>query len=289
MVFRWQTAWVTAAGFAALLMLAAPAGAQSFASGAPRAAPTTPVWTVPPAETPSSGNSSPALRTAEMPRYAVMSDGASPTATRAPTPLDPAKNGRVPPPPPSAAAPRTQSGTGYKPPQYSVMQAPSPAAGAPAANTFRDVYRLGTGDKLRVTVYGEPDLSGTFEVDSSGVVRLPLIGQVQATGLTVHDFEQRVTAKLKGRYLLHPSVSAEVTGYRPFFIIGEVNKPGQYSYVNGMNVVNAVALAGGYTYRADEDDVYVRRNGGTREVERPANEKTKIYPGDIIRVGERFF
>ena len=95
--------------------------------------------------------------------------------------------------------------------------------------------------------------------------------------------------KLAAGYLINPRVSAEVTAYRPFFIIGEVNKPGQYPYVNAMNVVTAVALAGGYTYRADDSDVYVRRDGTTREVEKPADASTKIYPGDIIRVTERFF
>ena len=157
------------------------------------------------------------------------------------------------------------------------------------ASVAGDTYVLGAGDKLRVTVYGEPDLSGDFDVGSSGEVRLPLIGQVQAGGQTVRSFEERVTAQLSAGYLLHPRVSAEVIAYRPFFIIGEVNKPGQYPYVSDMNVVTAVALAGGYTYRADDSDVYVRRDGATREVEKPADATTKIHPGDVIRVTERFF
>lgn len=149
-------------------------------------------------------------------------------------------------------------------------------------------YRLGTGDKIRVIVYGEDDLSGEFQVDSSGFIRLPLIGQVNAAGRTVRDFEGDVTAKLADGYLKSPRVSVEVTNYRPFFILGEVNKPGEYPYVNGMNVVTAVALAGGYTYRADESDVYVRHNGQA-EKEVPADERTQIQPGDIVRVTERFF
>ena len=265
-----------AALFAALLMLGAPAHAQSaMADAPPRAAPTTPVWTMPSAADSQSSDAPPALRSSEMPRYAVMADGPPPAA---------------PAPPETASTAPNESG--FKPPHYSVMQGPAAHGAAPAASAaagFGDVYTLGTGDKLRVTVYGEADLSGEFEVDSSGAVRLPLIGQVPAAGLTVHDFEQRVTVKLSGRYLLNPQVSAEVMAYRPFFIIGEVNKPGQYPFVNAMNVVTAVALAGGYTYRADDDDVYIRRNGGTREVERPADERTKIHPGDIIRIGERFF
>lgn len=284
---RWQTPFTAASGLAALLLLAAPAQAQSVPPDAPSAAPTTPVWTVPPAQSGPSDSTPSTQHSPEIPRYAVMEDGAAP-ASAAPRSLPP-QNQLVPPPPPSEAPAVAPNDANPKPPRYSVMEAPSPSAGTPAANGFRDIYTLGTGDKLRVTVYGEADLSGDFEVDSSGAVRLPLIGQVQAAGVTVRDFEQRVAAQLKGRYLLNPSVSVEVTDYRPFFIIGEVNKPGQYSFVNGMNVVTAVALAGGYTYRADDEDVYVRRNGGSREVERSADERTRIYPGDIIRVGERFF
>ena len=150
-------------------------------------------------------------------------------------------------------------------------------------------YQLGTGDKVRVTVYGEDDLSGEFDVDGGGFVRLPLIGQVKAAGHSVHDFEGVVAEKLKGGYLKNPRVSVEITNYRPFYIIGEVNKPGEYPYVNNMSVLNAVALAGGYTYRASESDVYVRRNGGKDELKEPADGTAKILPGDIVRVPERLF
>jgi polysaccharide export outer membrane protein len=161
------------------------------------------------------------------------------------------------------------------------------AAETPTTGTVEG-YRLGTGDKVRVTVYGEADLSGEFQVDGSGFVRLPLIGQVNASGHTLREFETDVAAKFADGYLRAPRVSAEVVNYRPFFILGEVNKPGEYPYVNGMNVVTAVALAGGFTYRADEDDVYIRRNGQP-EVEYSADERTPVLPGDIIRVTERFF
>jgi polysaccharide export outer membrane protein len=163
------------------------------------------------------------------------------------------------------------------------------ASASPASDTPELGYRLGSGDKLRVTVYGEEDLSGEFEVDGSGTVRMPLVGQVPAAGLTLRQFESGVADKLAQGYLKSPRVSAEVVNYRPFFILGEVNKPGEYPYVNGMNVVTAVAVAGGFTYRADEDDVYVRRGGQTDEQELPADANTKVYPGDIIRVTERFF
>lgn len=169
-----------------------------------------------------------------------------------------------------------------------MLAAAAAAAPGPAPTSMGAGYRLGTGDKIRLTVYGETDLSGEFEVDGSGFVRLPLIGQVTAAGRSVREFEVDVAAKLSEGYLREPRVSAEVVNYRPFFILGEVNKPGEYPYVNGMNVVTAVALAGGFTYRADESDVYIRRNGKP-EAEFPADERTAVMPGDIIRVTERFF
>ena len=151
-------------------------------------------------------------------------------------------------------------------------------------------YRLGSGDKLRVTVFGEEELGGQYEVDGSGFVRMNLIGQVKASGLTIQEFERDLKAKYEGgEYLKDARVSVEVTNYRPFYIIGEVQKPGEYPYVTDMSILNAVAKAGGYTYRANENNVYIRRNGDTREVPVPADQTTKINPGDVIRIPERFF
>lgn len=151
-------------------------------------------------------------------------------------------------------------------------------------------YKLGAGDKVKVTVYGQPDLSGEFVVDSSGTVQLPLIGQVRGMGLTVRQFETAITNALKSDdYLKDPRVSVEVSNYRPFYIIGEVNKPGEFPYQNNMTVLSAVALAGGFSFRADDSTVYIRRNGGTTEEKFPADQSTRVEPGDIIRVGERFF
>ena len=165
---------------------------------------------------------------------------------------------------------------------------PVPPAGA--GPVFVDEnYRLGTGDKVKVTVYGEDDLSGEFFVDGSGQVQLPLVGQVKAAGLTIHEFVSEVQTMLATKYLRDPKVSAQIENYRPFYIIGEVNKPGEYPFENGLNALGAVALAGGYTYRADDSDVYIRRNGTTKEETFPANASTRIYPGDIVRIGERIF
>lgn len=149
-------------------------------------------------------------------------------------------------------------------------------------------YRLGSGDKLRVIVFGEDDLSGEFDVTGAGKVSLPLIGQVQAAGMTLDEFEAEVRSKLEQGYLTNPKVSVEVLNYRPFYIIGEVDKPGQYPYTNGMNVINAVAVAGGFTYRAKQDEVYITRDG-EKEKAYSADQAVKVLPGDIVRIPERFF
>jgi len=158
-----------------------------------------------------------------------------------------------------------------------------------SATATSEHYLLGAGDKLRLSVFGEADLGGEFEIDGSGDVRLPLIGQVKAAGLTVRAFEDKVVSMLQDGYLKDPRISIEVVSYRPFYIIGEVNKPGQYSYVNGMNALNAIALAGGYTSRANKSDVYVQRSGKAGEEEFPSDETTRIQPGDVVRIPERFF
>ena len=149
-------------------------------------------------------------------------------------------------------------------------------------------YRLGSGDKLRVIVFGEDDLSGEFDVTGAGKVSLPLIGQVQAASMTLDEFEGEVRGKLEQGYLTNPKVSVEVLNYRPFYIIGEVDKPGQYPYTNGMNVINAVAVAGGFTYRAKQDEVYITRDG-EKEKAYVADQAVKVLPGDIVRIPERFF
>ena len=159
---------------------------------------------------------------------------------------------------------------------------------APAAG-MDEGYQLGTGDKLRIIVFGEADLGGDYVVDGSGYVQMPLIGQVGAAGRTIHDFEAAVSAKLADGYLKDPRVSVEVTNYRPFYILGEVKSPGKYSYVTGMTVLNAVAMAGGFTDRADDSDVYIRHGGSSKEKEVSVNGTVKVSPGDIIRVKERFF
>lgn len=150
-----------------------------------------------------------------------------------------------------------------------------------------EAYTLGSGDKIRLTVFGEEDLSGEFEVDGSGVISLPLIGNVDAAGIDTRALEQKIVDAFSQGYLIDPRISIEVLNFRPFFILGEVKSPGSYPYVNGLTVLNAVALAGGFTHRARRDEVMIRRGEGTKEFE--ADESSKVLPGDIINVRERFF
>ncbi|EDX82072.1 Polysaccharide biosynthesis/export protein [Brevundimonas sp. BAL3] len=150
-------------------------------------------------------------------------------------------------------------------------------------------YRLGAADKVRVNVFGEEALTGEFLVGGSGKVSLPLLGEVQAAGLTISQFQEEIANALRQGYINEPRVSAEVLNYRPFYILGEVNKPGEYPYTNGLTVLNAVATAEGFTYRADTRRVYIKRADVGGEQAFPLTTATQVAPGDTIRIGERFF
>jgi polysaccharide export outer membrane protein len=150
-------------------------------------------------------------------------------------------------------------------------------------------YTLGPGDQVRLTVFRHEDLSGQFEIDGEGFFAMPLVGEIMTAGLTARQLENEIEIRLKsGGYLVNPQVSIEVLNYRPFYIIGEVNNPGSYQYVNGMTVINAIALAGGFSYRADQGDVVINR-GGSNGPKIEALPDTAVLPGDIIEVPERFF
>lgn len=171
----------------------------------------------------------------------------------------------------------------------SAPSAAAAAASAAAAGRVGSDYRLGTGDKIRVIVYGETALSGEFFVAGSGKVSLPLIGDVQAATLTVQAFQTEIETALRQGYLKEPRVSAEVLTYRPYYILGEVNRPGEYPYSNGLNVLNAVATAGGFTYRAQQKRVYIRHVNEDKEQAYPLTSDVPVAPGDTIRLSERFF
>jgi polysaccharide export outer membrane protein len=140
-----------------------------------------------------------------------------------------------------------------------------------------------------LTVFGHKDLSGEFVVNQRGYLSLPLIIAVKVVGLTLEEVVEAIITKLKPDYLLNPKVSVEILNYRPFYIIGEVNNPGSYPYVTGMTVINAVAMAGGYTYRAKKRKTEINRVNQSIREKIIVDIDTIILPGDIIEIPERFF
>lgn len=180
-------------------------------------------------------------------------------------------------------------GHGTVSPSSGASSAAAPSSLPQVAAVPDENYRLGTGDKMKITVYDEVDLSGEFLVDANGQVQFPLVGNVEAAGLSLHQFVTELTNALGAKYLKDPKVSVEIENYRPFYIMGEVNKPGEYPYENRLNVLGAVALAGGFTYRADDGTVYIRRKGDIKEKAQPASPDTMVAPGDVVRIPERIF
>jgi len=151
-------------------------------------------------------------------------------------------------------------------------------------------YRLGPNDRTRITVFGQPNLTGEFTLDGNGTVAYPLIGNINANGMTPRELQQAIAGKLDPEYLRNPSVSVEVLTRRPFYVLGEVQKPGNYPYVTDITALNAVAMAGGYTYRARTTQFYIKRlDTSGRMVKVPARPDTIIRPGDTLEVAERYF
>ena len=151
------------------------------------------------------------------------------------------------------------------------------------------LYKLGAGDEVRLTVFGHPDLSGQFAIDGTGKLSLPLIGAVSVGGRTLEEAEATIVNALKPDYLKNPRVNVEVLNYRPFYIIGEVDSPGSYPYVNGITILTAVAIAGGFTYRARESKMTIIRATDASRKKQSATPETVVLPGDFIEVPERFF
>lgn len=150
------------------------------------------------------------------------------------------------------------------------------------------VYRLGIGDKLKITVYGEDNLSGPFEVNALGQISLPLIGEMQAKGLTLNEFREGLARRLGDGYIKNPKITVEMLNYRPIYVHGEVKNGGEFQFKNGVSLRDVVAMAGGYTYRADQSYLYIGREGEPdAAVQMPTD--IPVLPGDNIRVPERFF
>jgi polysaccharide export outer membrane protein len=150
-------------------------------------------------------------------------------------------------------------------------------------------YVLGPGDKLRIIVFGEDNLTGEFVVAGNGGISFPLIGEIHAAGRTLADLRGDIERSLRGDYLKDPRVSAEVLTFRPYYILGEVAKPGEYPYRTRITIMNAIATAGGFTYRANHKYIFVKKANETTEHKVPLTDEVKLDPGDTARVAERYF
>ncbi len=149
--------------------------------------------------------------------------------------------------------------------------------------------QLGIGDRVQVTVFGEPEMTGTYSVDAQGKIAFPLVGSLGAAGLSVNGFRDQLRRRLSSGYLSDPKITVEIKSYRPIFVHGEVRKGGEYDYKIGTRLKDAVAIAGGFNYRANEDQVLLTREGETGKVWVRVEDNILILPGDNIRVVERFF
>lgn len=174
---------------------------------------------------------------------------------------------------------------------------PVPAPGTAEA-AARDVlmqprtgdYRLGPGDKLRIVVFNEEQLSGEQQVDPSGSITLPLVGSIQARERTTREVAADIGRRLReGNFLREPSVTVQVTETRPFYVLGEVARPGEFRYRPGLSVPAAVAMAGGFTFRANQRRVLIARPGLPGEISITSSSPFVVEPGDVLRVTERFF
>ena len=150
-------------------------------------------------------------------------------------------------------------------------------------------YRLGPNDRTRIIVFGQPTLTGEFTLDGNGMLSYPLIGNIDARGMTPSELQATISQRLDKDWVNNPSVSVEVSTRRPFYVVGEVQKPGSYPYVTDMSVLNAIATAGGQTYRANMGNFYIKRKQDGRVVRVVATQESVLQPGDTVVVRERFF
>lgn len=147
-------------------------------------------------------------------------------------------------------------------------------------------YTLGSGDELRINVFGDESMSGERRIAGDGTLTMPLIGSIEAAGLTTHELKKKLEGELT-EYMRDPRVNVEMLTYRPVYVVGEVKTPGSYNYVDGMTVLNAVAIAGGFTYRARQDKFVIERRALDKRV--AADPSTPLIPGDVVTVQERYF
>lgn len=164
----------------------------------------------------------------------------------------------------------------------------APSYAIDGKSALHRIYRLGIGDKIKITVFGEENLSGQVEVNAAGRVSLPLAGEIPAKGLSVPEFRDAVARRLADGYLKRPNVTVEILNYRPIYVHGEVKNGGEFQYKPGLMLRDAVAMAGGFTYRADKSFAVVVRDGEP-EVSLPMASDVSVLPGDNVRITERFF
>jgi polysaccharide export outer membrane protein len=186
-------------------------------------------------------------------------------------------------PPRAAAAPSAMRAYAAAP--YSYAAAPYSYAYAPASQS----YTLDSGDKLRVVVFGQQGITGSYMVDAGGNVSLPLVGSVPARGVTTQQLARMIVERLKQGYVREPHVTVEIETYRPFFILGEVTNPGQYPYVANMTAENAIAIAGGFAPRADKNKIQLTRTADGRHYKGDVPLSYPLRPGDTLVVKERWF
>ncbi|SEA33903.1 polysaccharide export outer membrane protein [Microbulbifer marinus] len=160
----------------------------------------------------------------------------------------------------------------------------------PAAHAITESdYRLGSGDKILINVYGEDDLTVETQLSDSGAVNYPFLGELKVTGMTVAQLEARIVRGLKGDYLVNPNVHVSILEYRPFFINGEVEKPGGYPYQPGLTISKAAALAQGFTERASKTKIFVIRGDDPSQTPEKVDLNTLLRPGDVVTVEQSFF
>jgi len=163
------------------------------------------------------------------------------------------------------------------------------SAQTPPSTSSAASYILGPNDRIRLKVYGETDISGEYEIDNTGQVSIPLAGHIRAAGATTRQLEKSIASALSKGIVRDPRVNVEIAQYRPYYILGEVKKSGEYPYRHGLTVMDAVASAGGFTYRANENKVVLRRSGAGAEETFPLDAPVLVFPGDNIRIPERYF
>ena len=173
-------------------------------------------------------------------------------------------------------------------PLAAVAQEPA-GESMPAAGSSDFSYQLDYGDRIKISVFNQPDLSGEYTLDGDGRFSMPLIGTVEAAGMTPAELEAHLVSRYMPDYLVNPRIFVQVLNYRPYYLIGEVRGTGAFPYRAGMTYMQAIAIAGGFTYRAKQDHVFVIRGDDEEQNEIKLGVDEKVQPGDIIRVAERLF